>query len=317
MFARNTCGTGDAIPRAVLSDGAAPPELDERAKRVEVLRARLLTDVPEVVGERDAEQQGGWILAYLLDYHRREDKATWWEYFRLCDLPEDELFDERGAVTGMEFVERVGPVIGKKGKPTRSVIDRYSFPEQECDLDEDDEVKLQDQRGFGTIDRVDRARRTIDVRKGPKMADVHPRSMFAFTHVSSEVMEEALHRIGEKVASGSDGFGAARALLGRHAPRLRGAQFGKDKSETELEFAVRISGQLDATVLAIQGPPGAGKTHCGARMICALVKAGRRVGITGEQPQGDPAPTRKNGRGRAGTRHRGVSRPQDRRGRDE
>jgi len=272
--------TGETIPRAVLSDGAAPPEVDERAKRVEVLRARLLTDVPEVVGERDAEQQGRWILAYLLDYHRREDKATWWEYFRLCDLPEDELFDERGAVTGMEFVERVGPVIGKKGKPTRSVIDRYSFPEQECDLDEDDEVKLQDQRGFGTIDRVDRARRTIDVRKGPKMADVHPRSMFAFTHVSSEVMEEALHRIGEKVASGSDGFGAARALLGRHAPRLRGARFGKDKSETELEFAVRISGQLDATVLAIQGPPGAGKTHCGARMICALVKAGRRVGIT-------------------------------------
>jgi superfamily I DNA and/or RNA helicase len=33
-------------------------------------------------------------------------------------------------------------------------------------------------------------------------------------------------------------------------------------------------------VLAVQGPPGTGKTHDGARMIVALVKARKRVGIT-------------------------------------
>jgi uncharacterized protein len=33
-------------------------------------------------------------------------------------------------------------------------------------------------------------------------------------------------------------------------------------------------------VLAIQGPPGAGKTYTGARMIVSLVAAGKRVGIT-------------------------------------
>lgn len=38
---------------------------------------------------------------------------------------------------------------------------------------------------------------------------------------------------------------------------------------------------LDATTLAIQGPPGSGKTYSGARMICTLLAAGRRVGITG------------------------------------
>jgi len=272
-------GNGETIPRAVLADGDAPPEVDERAKRVEALRARLLADIPDVPSERGAEQQGRWVLAYLLDYHRREDKATWWEYFRLCELPEDELFDERGAVAGMEFVARVGSVLGKKGKPTKSVIDRYSFPEQECDLDAGDEVKLQDQRGFGTVVAIDRARRTIDVRKGPKIAEVHPRSMFAFAHVKSDVMEDALLRVGESVASGDSGFGAARALLSRHAPRLRDAAFGPRPGETELDFAVRISGDLDSTVLPIQGPPGAGKTHCGARMICALVKMGKRVGI--------------------------------------
>jgi hypothetical protein len=36
---------------------------------------------------------------------------------------------------------------------------------------------------------------------------------------------------------------------------------------------------LDNTALAIQGPPGAGKTFCGARMICELVTQGKRVGV--------------------------------------
>ena len=37
---------------------------------------------------------------------------------------------------------------------------------------------------------------------------------------------------------------------------------------------------LDHSVLPIQGPPGAGKTYTGARMITALVRAGKKVGIT-------------------------------------
>ena len=37
---------------------------------------------------------------------------------------------------------------------------------------------------------------------------------------------------------------------------------------------------LDHSVLPIQGPPGAGKTYTGARMITALVRAGYKVGIT-------------------------------------
>jgi uncharacterized protein len=45
-------------------------------------------------------------------------------------------------------------------------------------------------------------------------------------------------------------------------------------------FAARIVNHLDATVLPIQGPPGTGKTYTGARMICELVRAGKKVGVT-------------------------------------
>lgn len=55
------------------------------------------------VVDRSAEQLARWLLAYLLDWHRREDKAVWWEYFRLKDLPEQDLFDEGQALAGLEL----------------------------------------------------------------------------------------------------------------------------------------------------------------------------------------------------------------------
>ena len=50
--------------------------------------------------------------------------------------------------------------------------------------------------------------------------------------------------------------------------------------ETTVDAAKRLGTMLDHSVLAIQGPPGAGKTYTGARMICELVRQGKRVGIT-------------------------------------
>lgn len=42
----------------------------------------------------------------------------------------------------------------------------------------------------------------------------------------------------------------------------------------------RLVLDLDQGVLPVQGPPGAGKTYLGARMICALARAGKRVAVT-------------------------------------
>ena len=271
---------GVDVPRPTLGAGDASASVDEKAQRVEALRARLLNGVPEERADRTPEQQGRWLLAYMLDYHRREDKASWWEYFRLCDLTEEQLYDEKDAVAGMEFVERVKLVVGSTGRRTGSVVDRYRYPAQEMEIDRGNKVKLQNKESFGKVVAVDRANSTIDVNKGPSRADQHPSAMFAFSHVPSDAMEGALIRIGDSLATGDGRYGAARALLSMTAPRLRSGAFVKFGDETEVDFAVRISGDLDQTILPIQGPPGAGKTFCGARMICALVKQGKKVGIT-------------------------------------
>ena len=169
---------GTALPRPTLKEGDASEKLDERAQRVASLRARLLTGVPETTADQTEEQHARWLLAYSLDWHRREDSAGWWEYYRLRDLPEEDLFDEPQAVAGLVYVERVGLVTSKKGKPTGSVIDRYQYPIQEMEIRPKDTLKLTDGKAFGEAVLVDRAALTIDVRKGPAQAGNHPTAVF-------------------------------------------------------------------------------------------------------------------------------------------
>lgn len=278
---------GTAVPRPEHKEGDASEKLDARAQRVEKLRTQLLKGVPDAPADRSEEQHARWLLAYLLDWHRREDKAGWWEYFRLRELPEKDLFDEAQAVAGLQHILRVGVVTNKKGKPTGSVIDRYQYPIQEMEIRPKDELKLKDGKKFCDVVAVDRVALTIDVRKGPAQADVHPAAVFAHSHIQTGVLEEAIFQIGENVISGgvlsvekSESDPVARGLLLALPPRLRSGPFVSAPGESAVDFAVRIAGDLDETVLAIQGPPGSGKTYTGGEMICALIKQGKKVGVT-------------------------------------
>jgi hypothetical protein len=98
--------------------------------------------------------------------------------------------------------------------------------------------------------------------------------------------KEALERIGEWVAAhglaGPGRYRAARELL-LHRPPRAGQADGSElvpRGEAVDQVARRLVRQLDATVLPVQGPPGAGKTYVGAEMILELIRAGRTVGIT-------------------------------------
>jgi len=126
--------------------------------------------------------------------------------------------------------------------------------------------------------------RTIDVKKRGAQGDVHPTAVFANSIVDSDVLADALLRIADDIVregvSGGAQFKAARELLLGRPPRLGRGTFEAGARETAFEFAVRIASDLDETVLAIQGPPGAGKTYTGAQMICDLVRRGARVGVT-------------------------------------
>lgn len=81
--------------------------------------------------------------------------------------------------------------------------------------------------------------------------------------VVKDVLADALFRIADEVIANGindgDDYRAARELLLGRSPRLSQGAFTQQLGENAVRFAVRIAPLLDCTVLAIQGPPGAGK----------------------------------------------------------
>ena len=266
---------GQQIPRPVLSPGEAPKAVDERQQRVAGLVEELTRDAPADPQLRTPSHAALRLLADLLDWHRREDKADWWEFFRLKEAPEEDLFAEKSAVAGLKFVQR----ISLDGKLP---VDRYSFEMQDVDIRAGETVHTKEAR-FGTVVSVDLANRTIDIKKTGKTAEFHASAVFAFDQVNAKALAESLCRLGTWVKTrGVDSSGpyrAARDLLLRRPPRLIGGETLALPGEKTLDAAKRIVGSLDHSVLAIQGPPGAGKTYTGARMICELVRRGKKVGV--------------------------------------
>lgn len=272
---------GVAVPRP--GEQAAEPDRPktEVQQRAEAIRARLLAELPADASSPGHADHPRWLLAYLVDWHRREVNASWWEFFRLMRLSKEDLVDERDALVGVSFVERLGLVIGAKGKPTKSVIDRYTYPEQEQELGSSGDLHTHDRKAFGKLVAHDRMARTIDVEKGPSRADIHPDVLIKSTVVSIEELQKSVVRLAERMLAATDVAAECGAqLLYRRPPRLTGHTFAMQPGETEQDFAIRIVTTLDRTTLAIQGPPGAGKTYIGAQMILALTRAGKKVGVT-------------------------------------
>src|SRR5688572_16445252 len=273
---------GIPCPRPPFEPDVPPERVSERDIAVRELRAALLLDAPDE--KRTAEQQATWLLSYLLDYHRREDKATWWEYFRLRELSDEELLDERQAVSGLQFVERVDDGERNEVRKRRTgVIDRYSYPEQDMDIDRGANLMQTDGKDFAKVDSVNRAKQTIDIYKSRGKAEIHPTALIQFEYIRVEEIEDSLMRLGQSVAkAGLQALSplAAVDLLLRSPPRLHSGAFSQAPDESEVDFAVRTVRNLDRSVLAIQGPPGAGNTYTGAHIIAALVADGKRVGVT-------------------------------------
>ncbi len=272
-------GLGEPLPRPGPAQPEAPEKLSDRLAQVAAAADRLCAGVPEEAADRTPEQHARWLLAQLLNWHRREEKAFWWRFFHLMnDLTDEERIAEREPIGGLTFVESLGSV-------ARSRLYRYRFPEQEHAIDVGTEVcDPATGRSPGEVVALDAAAGTLDLARGPKRDGPHPTSLVPSGHVGTGPLRDSLLRIGEW--AGEHGmeepgeYRAARELLLRLAPGARGGEPLCRPGEEALEAALRMVPSLDGECLAVQGPPGSGKTYLGAAAIVELVRLGRKVGVT-------------------------------------
>jgi predicted RecB family nuclease len=278
---------GGPLPRPIPTESQATPEQTATRQAVQALASRLTADLPVDAASRTPAQAATQLLADLLDWHWREEKSTWWQFFDLMTRPDDELFIAREPIARLEYL---GPVelTGNRKNPTY----RYRFPPQENDVHEGSSVydpRLLGVQGIGRsgdIARIDQVEGWLELRRPVDHPVGHPTALVPHDQPGSDAQRESLLEIGRWVAdNGIDAPGpyrAARDLLMRAAPRVGqpdGTTLAGD-TETGAAAAVRLVMALDQTTLPIQGPPGSGKSTIGADMIVKLVAAGLKVGIT-------------------------------------
>ena len=267
---------GGELPRPPTEIRQTSQDLTDRQAKVHALEERL----------KAAGDDTTTLLANLLDWHRRENKASWWRFYDLLDKSDADMLDETEPIGGLQF-EAKWP----KGGRSRSDIYRYRFPAQEHKVDAGDEVHdprlPEGATKTGTVETIDDDVLTVDIRRPPDWAGQHPQSIVPLKIFGAKAQQDALMSIGEWVAdNGIDApapaWLAARDLLLRLAPRVAGGDGGPlaRSGEPGRDAAMRLAPLLDGTTLAIQGPPGSGKTSTGAQMILELVRAGRKVAIS-------------------------------------
>ena len=259
-------------------------EDSEAQKAVNGLVDSLLASLPESVEEMRDEDRGRWLLGQLLNWHRREAKSFWWRYFYLVgELSDEERREESDALSGLTF-ERSWPDPAPRA---RSTIYRFRFPPQEHAINADSSPHDPETgKAVGRVVRVDDEEGVIDIRRGRTQPPPTATSLVPHDLVRPQPKPESLQRLAWWVLDhGIEDAGryqAARDLLVRRPPRLgqRGGQPLHNAGEEAPDAARRLVAGMGESYLAIQGPPGSGKSTVGAEMIVDLVAARKRVGVT-------------------------------------
>ena len=274
---------GSELPRPYVPE----PEVTQDSaaqKAVNDLVDALTSGLPDSVEQMGDVERGQWLLAQLLNWHRREDKSFWWRYFHLAkELTDEERFEESDALAMLSFeTSWADPAPG-----TRSTIYRFRFPPQQH------AVKVGNQphdpetrRRVGTVVLVDDDQGVIDIKLGSSRPAPTASSLIPHDFVHPGQKPQSLQRLARWVLDhdidGPRDFLSGRDLLTRQAPRFTGAEGQVLLMPGEMPggAARRLVSSLDESYLAIQGPPGSGKSTVGAEMIVDLVEQGKKVGVT-------------------------------------
>jgi uncharacterized protein len=260
----------------------APEERGEEALELADETARLIASlldgVPDEPAERSEEQHARWLMAQLLDYHRREARPVWWAFFSRIDGEIGTLVDDADCIGELE--PSGDPVSEKK-----SLAYPMRFPVQETKMGEGDQpCDPATTKDAGKILSIEPEHGRLLLKRGPSLQDVAlPRGLIPNGPYRTNEQRGALRRLATAILSGESGrFSACDDLLHRRRPRVGGVEAGAPLYEgpPNVEQLRDLVARLDSSYLVIQGPPGAGKTYTGARLITDLIRNENRVGVT-------------------------------------
>lgn len=274
----------DALLRtAQEEDGAA--KRAARAAELAALVDPLLDGLPGDPADFTADDRARALLAASVGYHRRETNPAWWEYFRqlaapLGDLETDNTCAVPVAVEAGEWV----PPSGRVRKAKRTLVLRCD-PDRPHPFAPGDDVRLR----YGAAARdakvvaASAVELTIEESSPPDETTAdRPVAVLPGSPVRPSPKDDAVADLARLAVDALPGLPAHPGidLLRRTPPRLRHNVDLPEPGTDLVRTVIDAVEALDGSTLAVQGPPGAGKTYLAGKLIARLVRAGRTVAVT-------------------------------------
>lgn len=254
-------------------------------ERIERETALLLAKVPmaQVGANPEVDQQySAWLtLAHSMMFYKREAVAFWLRVYILTQaLPEQLDQDRKGLCLesvefdGREYSYQLAPGQSHFFKADDKIFVRYPLLSGTNSWD------------YGTVKRVTENQVVFTRKLGPGSTGADPNGIFANDLVPAGSKQVAVANHARKLtaiwqdpANPVPSNSAVLDLLLRRKPNLAGSPLPQSSVESLENSIIDAVFKLHNSTLAIQGPPGSGKTYLASRAIRALQQAGKKVGV--------------------------------------
>ncbi len=246
--------------------------------------------------EADYKAQIWLALTHSILYYKREDVMFWADLNMRVAMDDEKLESERGGgvIRNVTELERTS-----KERRDGSFYEEITY---EAELDPDDifnpkvglklAVRYLDRKkiqrwDFGAVKSLDERKVVFTRDTSDQSSQFQPNALFDALHIPTSSKQNALLTLATSIA---DVWGspsnppplkpAIMDILMRRPPKLKGLESLPKADPSDYLPAVKEAiNALDDSVLAIQGPPGSGKTFLASRTIKDLVSAGKKVGV--------------------------------------
>ncbi len=273
------------IPPALKAAEGSDDDSAKEEKNAE--RDRLIESLNRKAGDANLSAEDRRIhqmLADLIEFHRRDEKPSWWRLFEREMMTHEELKEDIGCIGDATLCDIPAEQV------KQSLVFTYQFdPDQDTKIQAGEHVRLVGNINVNCevfhFDENGIIKLKLGKKSLQKMGGHMPRRTSFLPDEQSR--SGPLRMAIEAVASAWDKRGelpaALRRFFLRRPPAL--AEYGPDSAlcltnEDIMDAAVRVAASMENSTLCLQGPPGTGKTFAAARMISSLLSKGKRIGVT-------------------------------------
>ena len=309
-FRANKWGTSAKAAEEAKQSSQQEKELEAAARQ---LREELPVPLPdlETPGSRGISCKLQKLISQLIDFHEREGKVEWWEFFNRLQMTPEERLDDSEVIAGARL-DADAPIQIK-----RSLGFRYSFAA-------DQPLKLSASEGrqtsFAVVPLTPIGERLVPL---PHLVQADGKAWGASGFLDDDAADQVTLKVTEDALAKAVGLKASklpvradlvpfpkaiyRQML-KHLVRLAqgwvferkplppallhllerravselvsvNAAIRRDPNTTASALAGFLQ-RADGIGLSLQGPPGTGKTTVTGELIAQLVAAGQRVAVS-------------------------------------